>query len=64
MAQHLRMLAALAGDPSSVPSTHRTEHSLLSLQFQGMPCNLLASAGSRYTCYSYVHAGKMPIYIT
>ena len=36
MAQPVRALDVLSGDPGSVPSTHRTTHNSLQLQFQGI----------------------------
>ena len=48
MAQHLRVPAAFAEDPGSVPSTYMAAHTCQDLQFQGIQDPLLNSTGTRH----------------
>jgi hypothetical protein len=48
----LKALAALPENPGSSPRTHKSSHSLLRLQFQGIQYSPLTSPGTRhaYVC--------------
>jgi hypothetical protein len=58
MAQQLRVLAALAEDPSLVLSTSENSHHHLELQFQSPQCPLLASLSTTHMWYIYMHVDK------
>lgn len=52
MAQQLRVLAGLAGDPRSVPSTHRATCIQPSITL--VAGSLTPSAGTRHTCDTHM----------
>ena len=64
LAQWVRVFVTLAEDPYLILSTVKAFHNCLWLQFQGISYPFLTTAGTIYMWYTYMHVGKILVYIT
>ena len=62
MAHWRRVLAALAEDPGSVPSSHTAAHNHLYFQFQDFYHRLQTPTGIRHKCYTQIDMGTKHSY--